>query len=104
MEIILLQISIKVMFLELFEDPAHCIYVWLARIFGIKLNVIPVDNDKNILFLDKDFVDVTLKASCSNEPLKENYLIFKMTLPNAERSFSFITLLNFHLMIITSQV
>ena len=48
METSLILINIKAVLPELFQDPAHYIYVWLARVLGIDQNVIQVENDKNV--------------------------------------------------------
>ena len=92
------------MFSELLQDPAHCIYVWLARVLDIDQNVIQVDNDKDVQFLGKDFVNVTLEASWSVGEAEGHDLIFKVAIPGAERGFPLVTLFNSHLMIGTSEI
>ena len=92
------------MFSKLLQDPAHCIYLWLARVLDIDQNVIQVDNDKDVQFYSKDFVDVTLEASWSVGEAKEQDLILKVAKPSAERCFLLVTLSNSHLMVGTSEI
>ena len=82
----------------------HCIYVWLARVLGIEQNIIQVDNDKDVQFFGKDFVNVTLEASWSVREAKRHDLIFKVALPRTEYYFPLVTLLNSHSMISTSEI
>ena len=50
---------------ELFQDLVHYIYVWLAKVLDIDLNVIEVDNDEDIPCLNQDFIDTSLEVSWS---------------------------------------
>ena len=99
MEVALFQIGKKAVFLELHQELPHYIYVWLARVLGINQNVIWIDNDKNVQFLGKNFVNVTLGASWSVGKAKGHDLIFKVAILDVEPGFPLVTLLNSHSMI-----
>lgn len=76
----------------------------MIRFISIDHNFIKIYNDKNIRLFYQNLVDIVLETSRSIEQAKQRDLIFKIALSGTEHCFSFIFILNLHLMINVDQV
>ena len=47
---------------QFFKNPLNDVDVSLVWVFGIDKDVIKINNDKNIKFLDQDLVNIALEA------------------------------------------
>ena len=57
-----LKVSKKVIFPQFFENLSNSINVSLAWVLGVDENVIKVNNDKNIKFLNQNLVNIAMEA------------------------------------------
>ena len=104
METIFLEISKKAVFLQFFKNLSNGIDMSLAWVFGVDEDVIEVNNDKNIKFLDQDLVNIALEAGrCVRQP-KNHYVILKMAVSSPESRLPFIAFFYPHLMVSTCEV
>ena len=63
MEMAFLQICIKAIFAENSQNPLNGFNMTLLRIFGIDKNIIQTNDNKDIKFLNQNFVNIALKTS-----------------------------------------
>ena len=80
-----------------FKNLANGFDVGLVNIFSSYQIDININNNKNIEFFCKNFVDIFLKAGKSISKTKKYKLIFEIVILYLENYFLFITILNFYL-------
>ena len=76
----------------------------LAGVFIINQDVIEIQNDENIIFFYKNFVDIALKAGGGVEKTEIYDLVLEMAVPCLESYFPLIIFSNSHLMICVCQI
>ena len=76
----------------------------MTSLLNIDEDVIKIYYDKDVKLFGKNFIDITLKTSQSIRESKRNDLVLKMAVPGIKDSFLLVILLNFHLLVGTSQV
>ena len=80
----LLEFGKKAVFLQLLKNSLNGIDVSLAWVLGVDKDIIELNNDKDIEFLDQNLVNIALEASqCDGEP-KKYYLVFEMAISSPE--------------------
>ena len=104
MKITIFQVSKQAIFLEFFKNLLNGFYITLVGVFGINQNIIKLNDDKKMQFFCWDFVDIALKASRGIEKTKKHNLVLKIAATYSKVFFSFVTLLNSHLIIYICQV
>ena len=104
MKTTLSQVNKQAVFPEFSKDSPDSFHVTLAGVFGINQDVIEVDDNENIKFFHKDFVDVSLEAGRFVRRSERHDLILEIAVPCSEGYFPLVTLPNSHLMICVCQV
>lgn len=104
METTLFQVGKKAMVLKLIQDLIYGFYIELVRIFDINQEIFNVHHNKNIMFFNKNRVDIALKTSQSIKKAKKHYLIFEMPILCSKNNSLFVPFSNFHLMIGAGQI
>lgn len=66
------------------------------------LNIIHIYYNKNIKLFCKDHIDVILKTGWGMRKIKMHDLIFEMIIPNIKDYLSFVTFLDYHMIVYTS--
>ena len=95
----LFEVAKKTIFPKFLENPSNGIDVSLAWVFGVNKDVIKVNNNKDIKFLNQDLNNIALETSrCVGQP-KKYYLILEMAVLSLESRLSFIALFYPHLMV-----
>ena len=90
--------------MEFFKDLIDSFYVTLADNFSINQDVIKVNNNKNIKFFCKNFVNVALEAGWSMKNTEKYNLVLKIAALHLESCFLLITLPNSYLIICIYQI
>ena len=104
MEITLLEIGKKAIFLQKLQNLLKCINMSLTCVLCIDEDVVQVDNDEDIQLVGHKFVDITLEAGRYIEETKKHNLVLEMTVSSSKSCFLFITFLDFYLMIGTDEI
>lgn len=60
--------------------------MWLARVFS-KNQDVQINNDKNVKFFSKDFIDIALEAGQSIKKSKKYNLILEMTVSDLKGDY-----------------
>ena len=68
----------------------------LVGIFGINWDVIKINDNKNVKFLHKNFVNIALEAGKSIKKTKKHDLGLEITILHSESCFSLVIFLNSH--------
>lgn len=76
----------------------------MSEVFNIDQGIIQIDNDKDIEFFSKNFIDVFLKASWSIREAKKHDLVLKIAITSFESHFLFIVFSDLYLIINTYQI
>ncbi len=76
----------------------------LFWIFSIDQNVVQIHYNEDIKLFSKNFVDIVLKIGGCIGKVKGYYLVLEVVVSSAKSRLLFVTFLNLHLMIGTSQV
>ena len=100
----LLEVGKKAVFPQFLKNPLDGINVSLAWVLGVDENVIEVNNDKDIKFLDQDLVIVTLETGRGVRQLKRHYLVLEVVVSSLESCLLFIALFYLHPMVSTCEV
>ena len=104
MKTTLLEVSKKAVFPQFLENPSDDIDVSLAWVLGVDEDVIEVNNDKDIKFLDKDLVNGALEAGRGVGQPKRHYLVLDVAVSSPESRFLFIALFYPHPIVNTCEV
>ena len=104
MKTTLLEVGKKTVFPQFFKNLLNGINVSLAWVLSVDENVIEINNDKDIKFLDQDLVNIALEADQYIEPPKRHYLLLKVAVSNLESRFPFIAFFYPYLRVSTCEV
>ena len=104
MKLTFFQISIQQEFPQLVENPAYCLDVAFALIFGIDKNIIQIYNDEDIKLFREDLIDVALECCQSVGQSKRHHLILEVAVSGSKSSLSLISFANSHPVIGTGEV
>ena len=99
-----LQIGIQQEFPQLVKNPAYCLDVAFALIFGIDKDIIQIHNNEDIKFFCEDLIDVALEYCRSVGQSKRHHLIFEIAVSSLESSLPLISFANSHPVVGTGEV
>ena len=104
MKITLLEIDKKAVFPQFLKNTSNGINVSLALVLGVDKNVIDINNNNDIEFLDQDLVNIALEAGwCIGQP-KRHCLLLEMAISSLESRLPFITLFYPYPMVSTRKI
>ena len=99
-----LQIGIQQEFPQLVKNPAYCLDVAFALIFGIDKDIIQIHNNEDIKFFCEDLIDVALEYCRSVGQSKRHHRIFEVAVSGLESSFPLISFANSYWVVGTNEV
>lgn len=82
----------------------YSIHIRLVEVLSIDQNVSQINYNRDVQLFDKDLIDVVLKISWYIEKIEEHDLILEVTIPSIKNRLPFVTFLDPHLMVYTSEV
>ena len=88
----LFEIGKKAMFPHFLKNLSNGIDMELAWVFDMHKDIMKINNDKNVKLLDRNLINLTLKADCCIRKFKNNYLVIEMAILGLKSCLLFIAL------------
>lgn len=88
------QVNIKILFLQRFQESIDNIDMILTQIFGLKQDVIKLEDEKNMKILGPNLVDDSLETNCGIPQPEKYYLIVEVNIIGSKSCLLLFSLLD----------